>query len=138
PFRERVVQSDEETGVRSPGELERILHVDDDFACKVLRPREARDLIERGSSGRDHDCLTVSGGLLERAGRGFPLHLFQPRRESLALRAPRAQLHIVSATRKATTQCLPDIRAPSDAYAHGGEEDDRSFSAFGSLSTQPA
>src|SRR5438552_367302 len=39
-FRKRVVESDEETGVRSPGEFERILHVDDDFARKVLGLRE--------------------------------------------------------------------------------------------------
>src|SRR2546430_2033488 len=102
-FGERVVEPDEQAGVRSAGELERVLHVDDDFAHEVLRPREARDLVERGSARRDHDRLTVSCGLLERPGRGFPLRPFQPRRESLALRAPRAHLHTVSPAHKAGT-----------------------------------
>src|SRR2546425_13323978 len=130
-FSEGVVQPDEQAGVRSPGELERILYVDDDFAHEVLRPREARDLVERGSARHKHDRLTVSRGLLERAGGGFPFHLFQPRRESLALRSPRAQFHIVSAARKTATQYLTDIAASQNAHAHGGAEGELSFSAFG-------
>src|SRR2546422_428874 len=116
---------------QSPEGHERILYVDDDFAHEVLRPREARDLVERESARRNHDRLTMSCGLLERAGGGFPFHLFQPRRESLALRSPRAQFHIVSAARKTATQCLTDIAASQNAHAHGGAEGGRSFSAFG-------
>src|SRR5207253_9350447 len=113
------VRADEEAQVRSLGAVQGVRRVDDDLARHVLRAREPEDFLDRGAEGREDEDLPMLRRLLERPRRGLPLRLLLPHYQSLALRIPRGDFHVMTAAGEAASECLRDFAAAWDTDLHG-------------------
>src|SRR5207249_1949722 len=126
-----IPRADEQPRRRSAGEVERIRDIDQNLGSEVLEPGEFDHVLGRRPLDREEQDLAVLRRLREGARGRAVARFLSPRDEFRALRAARADFHLVAAACEPASQCTPDLTATENPNLHAADETAVGICSFG-------